>query len=264
VNRPSAAALAALLLAALPLAACQPKPQGPAPVTPATQEEKTIYALGVLGADRFKPLHLTPAELELVVAGLRDGAAGKALVTVEEKQADLDEFVQARQRGNRPERHQPQPPDPAKAKAFLEQAEKAPGAQKAASGLVYVPIKEGPGPSPTAADDVKVSYTGKLVDGTVFDSTEGQGPAVFAVSQVVRCWTEGLQKMKLGGKARLVCPPGIAYGDAGSGPIPPGAVLDFEVELLDIISAKPPAGGAAHPVGGQPPAGHPVDAQPKK
>jgi FKBP-type peptidyl-prolyl cis-trans isomerase len=121
--------------------------------------------------------------------------------------------------------------------AFLAQKEKEKGATKTASGAIVIPIKEGTGASPTAADTVKVHYTGKLVDGKVFDSSVQRGqPAEFPLDGVIKCWTEGLQKLKVGGKATLVCPPEIAYGEQGRPPqIPPASVLTFEVELLDIV-----------------------------
>jgi len=118
------------------------------------------------------------------------------------------------------------------------QPEKAGAANevKTASGLLYTELKAGSGPSPTATDTVKVNYRGTLADGTEFDSSYKRGqPAEFPLNRVIPCWTEGVQKMKVGGKAKLVCPPSIAYGDRGAGKaVPPGATLTFEVELLDI------------------------------
>ncbi len=98
-------------------------------------------------------------------------------------------------------------------------------------------LKPGAGSSPQASDKVKVHYHGTLPDGTVFDSSVQRGePATFALNGVIRCWTEGLQRMKVGGKAKLVCPSDTAYGDRGMPPrILPGATLIFEVELLDIV-----------------------------
>jgi FKBP-type peptidyl-prolyl cis-trans isomerase FkpA len=105
------------------------------------------------------------------------------------------------------------------------------------SGLVYRAVKEGTGTSPTATDVVKVHYRGTLTNGTEFDSSYKRGsPAEFPLNRVIRCWTEGVQMMKVGGKAQLTCPPAIAYGERGTpgGPIPPNATLNFEVELLGI------------------------------
>ncbi len=120
---------------------------------------------------------------------------------------------------------------------YLEKAAATKGAVKTASGAVVITLKEGTGAKPTSASIVKVHYTGKLIDGKVFDSSVKRGtPATFPLSQVIPCWTEGVQKIKVGGKARLVCPPETAYGAGGAPPaVPPNAVLDFEVELLSIV-----------------------------
>lgn len=115
-------------------------------------------------------------------------------------------------------------------------AQGAPGASEPASGLVYKSLKEGKGPSPLATDAVKVNYRGTLMDGTEFDSSYKRNePATFPLNGVIKCWTEGVQKMKVGGKAQLTCPPNIAYGARGAGGvIPPNATLNFEIELLAI------------------------------
>jgi FKBP-type peptidyl-prolyl cis-trans isomerase FkpA len=104
------------------------------------------------------------------------------------------------------------------------------------SGLIYESVREGSGASPTARDTVKVHYRGTFPDGREFDSSYKRGqPIEFPLTGVIACWTEGVQRMKLGGKARLTCPPGIAYGSRGAGGvIPPNATLNFEVELLAI------------------------------
>ncbi len=119
---------------------------------------------------------------------------------------------------------------------FLEKAAKEKGAVKTPSGLVYRSLKEGAGEKPTASSTVKVNYRGTFVDGKVFDASDRHGgPATFPLNRVIRCWTEGVQMMKVGGRAQLVCPPGIAYGASGApGAIPPNATLVFEVELLGV------------------------------
>ncbi|WP_418316858.1 FKBP-type peptidyl-prolyl cis-trans isomerase [Piscinibacter sakaiensis] len=107
------------------------------------------------------------------------------------------------------------------------------------SGLVYQSLKEGAGKSPTATDRVKVHYRGTLLDGKEFDSSHKRGqPAEFPLNRVIPCWTEGVQKMKPGGKAKLTCPAAIAYGErgAGNGLIPPNATLQFEVELIEVLN----------------------------
>lgn len=126
--------------------------------------------------------------------------------------------------------------EPKTPREYLERAAGEKGAVKTASGAVVIPIRDGSGPVPKASDTVTVHYTGKLIDGKVFDSSVGRGePAKFPLRRVIPCWTEGVQKIKVGGKARLVCPPETAYGAQGAPPdIPPNAVLTFEVELLSI------------------------------
>jgi FKBP-type peptidyl-prolyl cis-trans isomerase FkpA len=117
-------------------------------------------------------------------------------------------------------------------------AQQEPGTVTTASGLIYTPLKEGTGASPSASDVVTVHYRGTFPDGREFDSSHRRGkPAEFPLNGVIKCWTEAVQKMKVGGKARLVCPPAIAYGERGAGHgrlIPPNATLLFEVELLDV------------------------------
>lgn len=105
-----------------------------------------------------------------------------------------------------------------------------------ASGLIYESLKDGTGDSPNATDTVKVHYRGTFLDGKEFDSSYKRGePTEFPLNRVIPCWTEGVQRMKPGGKAKLTCPPGIAYGASGAGGvIPPNATLNFEVELVSV------------------------------
>lgn len=118
-------------------------------------------------------------------------------------------------------------------------------AKPTASGLYYIETKKGTGSSPKETDIVKVHYTGKLLDGTIFDSSVGKEPIEFPLNQVIKGWTEGLQLMKKGGKANLIIPSSIGYGPQGGGPIPPFSTLLFEVELLDFKPA--PVGGPQDP-----------------
>jgi len=115
-------------------------------------------------------------------------------------------------------------------------AAKEPGALVSETGMVYRSLREGTGASPLATDNVKVHYRGTLPDGTEFDSSYKRGePASFPLNRVIKCWTEGVQRIKVGGKAKLTCPPHIAYGERARGNvIPANATLLFEVELLEI------------------------------
>ena len=117
-------------------------------------------------------------------------------------------------------------------------ASAAAAASAAGTGLSYRSLKDGNGAAPSATDTVRVHYRGSFPDGREFDSSIARGqPAEFPLNRVIKCWTEGLQLMKVGGKAQLLCPPAIAYGERGTpgGPIPPNATLHFEVELLGIV-----------------------------
>jgi FKBP-type peptidyl-prolyl cis-trans isomerase FkpA len=121
--------------------------------------------------------------------------------------------------------------------AFSLQASAAePKETRTASGIVITTLKDGTGASPASSDTVKVHYRGTLVNGKEFDSSYGRGqPASFPLNRVIPCWTEGVQTMKVGGKAKLLCPPNLAYGSRGvPGTIPPDSSLIFEIELLDI------------------------------
>jgi FKBP-type peptidyl-prolyl cis-trans isomerase FkpA len=120
--------------------------------------------------------------------------------------------------------------------AALAAAAHEPGASVSASGLVFRSLKDGAGASPAATDVVKVNYRGTFVDGKEFDaSAKHGGPISFPLNRVIPCWTEGVQKLKVGGKAKLTCPSAIAYGANGAGgTIPPNTTLQFEVELVGI------------------------------
>jgi FKBP-type peptidyl-prolyl cis-trans isomerase FkpA len=230
---------AAAALLAFTTVACQGKAPAPAPSGPPelkTEDEKTIYALGmILGKNAVGPLKCSPAELEILQRGLVDAATGKTpAVPLETYGPKVQAFAQARMAAAM---QSTAGPAKDKGKAFVEQAAKESGAVKTPTGLVFQSLTPGKGKSPTAADTVKVHYRGTLIDGTEFDSSLKRGqPVEFPLSNVVPCWTEGLQLMKVGGKAKLVCPAELAYGDRGQGSIPPGATLVFEVELLDVKS----------------------------
>jgi len=206
------------------------KPKAPvAAPKPMTDEQKTIYALGLSVYRSLAQFDLSPAELDVLKQGLSDAAAKKPAVDVNEWGPKIQGFAQARaQQGTEREK--------AASEAYLAKAAAEPGAVKTESGLVYRELTPGAGASPQASDTVKVNYRGTLTDGTEFDSSYKRNePAQFALTGVIPCWTEGLQKMKVGGKAILVCPSKLAYGDSGRPSIPGGAALTFEIELLDIV-----------------------------
>lgn len=196
-----------------------------------TEEEKTLYAMGLVAAQSFRDFGLTPKELEVVKRGLTDALSGKKpQVELEAYSQKVQELARKRLANAAEKRKETQKP-------VSQAASKEKGAETDASGIVYVPLVEGAGSNPQAADTVRVHYQGTLADGRVFDSSyQRNQPAEFPLNQVIPCWTEGLRKMKVGGKAKLVCPSATAYGDQGRPPvIPGGATLIFEVELLDIV-----------------------------
>jgi len=210
-------------------AAKAPTPTPP-PAGPQTEDEKTLYAIGLVMAQNVKPFNLSPTELEMVARGMADSAAGKPpAVALETYGPKIQEFGRARVAASASGTKQ-------KDAAFLDKAAQEAGAVKSPSGLVRRTLAPGKGASPAATDTVKVHYRGTLTDGKEFDSSIARGqPVEFKLNQVISCWTEGVQAMKVGEKAQLVCPSDIAYGDQGRPPvIPGGATLVFEVELLSI------------------------------
>jgi FKBP-type peptidyl-prolyl cis-trans isomerase FkpA len=234
-------ALLAVTLASV-LGACKGK-EGPATGGAAktsadefkSEDEKVIYAFGAMLGSRFAaPLQLTPGELEMLKKGITDTASGgQPAFPVDTYGPKLDAFVKARAAARAGG-------EKAKTQAFRDQAAQEAGAVKTASGLVYKTLKPGSGASPSATDKVSVHYQGTFPDGKVFDSSIQRGqPAEFVLNQVIPCWTEAVQRMKVGEKARIVCPSELAYGDNGQPPtIPGGATLVFEVELLGINKGR--------------------------
>ncbi len=195
-----------------------------------TEDEKTLYALGLVISNQLGSFKLTPAELAIVEAGLSDGTLKKPpKVVLDTYGPKIQGLAQQRQAAAAVDEKK-------KGKAFLETIAAKPGIKQIGTGVLMETITEGTGTSPAPSDKVKVNYKGMLIDDTVFDeSAKRGGPATFALDQVIKCWTEGLGAMKTGGKAKLYCPAEIAYGDRGQSGIPPGATLVFEVELLEIV-----------------------------
>jgi len=196
-----------------------------------SEDSKVFYALGVLLHRSIAMFQLTAAELEQVKQGLTDANEGKKFaVDMETYGPKVQEMAEARRKAQAEKMA-------AAGKAFEEKAAKEKGAVVTESGLIFLSLREGKGKKPGPDSTVKVNYRGMLPDGTEFDSSYKRGtPAEFPLNGVIKCFSEGLQKMSVGGKARLVCPPRIAYGDQGAGgSIPPGATLIFEIELLEII-----------------------------
>jgi FKBP-type peptidyl-prolyl cis-trans isomerase FkpA len=199
-----------------------------------TEEQKTLYGVGQWLARQAAIFHLTPAELGPVEQGLRDGVTGaKSAVDMSVYGPKMQSLANARQAAAAQKAE-------SEGRELLARAAAEKGAVKGYGGLVYKSLREGKGASPKATDVVKVNYRGTLPDGKEFDSSYARNkPAEFPLDGVIKCWTEGVQKMKVGGKALLTCPPEVAYGERGAGGvIPPNATLQFEVELLAVSPAK--------------------------
>ena len=216
-----------------------PAPKAPAATTPArpavavpplvTDEEKTIYALGLVMQRSLAEFDLSTRELDILKRALTDGSRARPVVELDEWGPKIGPLARARvARVAMREK--------AAGEAYLTKAATEPNARKTTSGLVYRQITPGTGASPSASDLVRVHYRGTLINGTEFDSSYTRNePTQFSLGGVIRCWSEGVQMMNVGGKARLVCPSSLAYGDEGSAPIPAGATLIFEIELLEIV-----------------------------
>jgi FKBP-type peptidyl-prolyl cis-trans isomerase FkpA len=225
-----------MVIAGLALVNCTGK------ASPKTDDDKKIYAVAFETGKKLQIFQLTDSELKVFRKGLEDGLKdAKAEVDVRQQLVGISELIQKRST-------QFAEKEKKESQSFLDQAAKEPGAVKTPSGLIYREVTAGTGPTPVATDKVKVHYHGTLRDGTVFDSSRDRGtPATFPLNGVIPCWTEGVQKMKVGGKAIFVCPSDIAYKDRGAPPqIKPGAALKFEVELLDIVKDEAPPKGAPH------------------
>ncbi len=201
---------------------------------PTTDEQKTLYALGLAVNQSLSNFSLSEPEFELVKSGITDGFFKRppkvdlqafGLKISELQQARASVVAEAEKKVGA---------------AFLAKAATESGAKKTESGAILTTIKEGNGATPKVMDTVKVYYLGTLIDGTVFDRSAKQGdPAMLRLNDMSKCWSEGVQQMKVGGKSKLVCPSNLAYRDKGLPPlIKPGATLVFEIELLEIVAAK--------------------------
>jgi FKBP-type peptidyl-prolyl cis-trans isomerase FkpA len=231
-----------ITLALTALALCSPLSSGllaqeAAPATEeaalASEEDKMLYTLGLALAQQIGQFGITEAELEIVGRGLADSVLGRSpKVDLQAYGPKLQGFAQARVSAMAAV-------EKTKSAEFIEQKAAEAGAVTTDSGLVITEMTAGTGANPRAGDTVRVHYHGTLRDGTVFDSSVERGePAQFALNQVIPCWTEGVQLIKVGGKSRLICPSDIAYGDQGRPGIPGGAALEFEVELLEIVALE--------------------------
>lgn len=229
--------LTVVLLCATNISNAKPAPKKIAnkPVAMSTQMDSIAYALGQNYYSMFKQYELT-VNTDILISGLRDAEAGKPLFTKEKEDELIAALNQILQKQYQEKSAKKALVNKAEGEKFLADNKKRPNIKTTPSGLQYEVIKEGTGKQPKETDKVTVHYTGKLLDGSVFDSSVERGePIEFGLNQVIKGWTEGVQLMKEGGKIILYIPSELAYGDMDrGGPIPPGSTLIFEVELIKV------------------------------
>ena len=202
-----------------------------------SENQKIMYFLGGALYSQVKVFDFTAEEREYMLKGFGDAVNGKSeKIDAAEYNGKVQKYLNAKY-------EKMISVEKENGKAFVERAKKENKKLKPKtlkSGVVYMQVLKGKGAAPKATDVVKVNYKGTFADGKVFDSSyDRKTPAEFPLNGVIPCWTEGVQQMKVGGKAVLVCPSDTAYGDRGAGPIPGGATLKFEVELLEIVPPQP-------------------------
>lgn len=215
-----------------------------APATLTDKNDRISYALGAnMGMNlKRQGVEVKP---EMLLKGLQDSLGdGPTQLTEEQMRETFRELQKEMTERRDAQRKEAMARNTIEGKKFLEENAKKEGVKQTPSGLQYKIISEGDGPTPTATDRVSVKYTGRLINGTVFDSTDKQqgAPATFRVDGVIKGWTEGLQLMKKGAKFQFFIPGELAYGERGSPPaIEPNATLIFDVELVDILPPQQPA-----------------------
>ncbi|WP_227699126.1 FKBP-type peptidyl-prolyl cis-trans isomerase [Spirosoma radiotolerans] len=204
----------------------------------ASTQDSVSYSIGIFMAQNLKQQGLNDLNSDLLMRGLQDALKGQStLLTQEQCSQVMNGFMQKQMAVRNAEGMKASAENKKIGAAFLTENKAKPGVVTTASGLQYSVDKEGTGAKPTATDRVKVHYTGKTLDGKVFDSSVERGqPAEFGVNEVIKGWTEALQLMPVGSKWKLYIPSELAYGDRGAGAdIKPGSTLVFDVELLDIV-----------------------------
>jgi FKBP-type peptidyl-prolyl cis-trans isomerase FkpA len=214
-----------ILLMALPAYAAKKKPVN----KPLTEEQKAFYAVGLVLARQLEVFDITPTELRMVKRGLNDATRGrkqKVDFAVYSKKSQELAIVRRDAHGKKLADEVP---------VFMAHEEAREGAIKTASGMIFQSIKDGEGTSPSPTDNIKVHYRSTLIDGKEMASTYKAGqPDELVLNEFMKCLSEGVQLMKPGGKARMICPPELALGKEGEGVIPPNATLVFDVELLEV------------------------------
>lgn len=235
--------IASLFLAGVLLSACDAMQGDDAANTDGlnldTDARKRSYALGMDIGSSLKKLPVD-MQIDYVTAGLRDTLADEAKLSQEEFQTVMKGFVSELQTAQREKAAGEAEANREAGEKFLSENKDKEGVKVTDSGLQYQVLEEGDGPKPSADDRVKVHYEGRLIDGTVFDSSRERGePVTFPVNGVIPGWTEGLQLMREGSRFRLFIPPDLAYGERGAGDkIGPNQTLIFDVELLQVTKGS--------------------------
>ena len=224
-----------------------------------SSQDSISYSIGLFMAESLKKQGMTDLNNALLMRGMNDALKGQPTqLTMEQAGQVMNAYQQKQYAVRNAEGLKASAENKKIGTAFLTENKTKTGVMTTTSGLQYSIEKEGTGAKPTAADRVKVHYTGRLLNGNAFDSSVESGPAEFGVSEVIKGWTEALQLMPVGSKWKLFIPSDLAYGDRGAGQdIKPGSTLVFDVELLDIVKAeaRQPDGTKTGP---QPVSGTPV------
>lgn len=204
----------------------------------ATTQDSVSYSIGVFMAQNLKQQGISDLNSALLTKGLEDALSGQSTrLSQAECSQVMNNYMQKQMAIRNAEGMKASAENKKIGTAFLTENKAKAGVVTTASGLQYSIEKEGTGAKPASTDRVKVHYTGRLLDGKVFDSSVERGqPAEFGVNEVIKGWTEALQLMPVGSKWKLYIPSDLAYGDRGAGAdIKPGSTLVFDVELLDIV-----------------------------
>lgn len=218
--------------------AVKPAPRPASGVSLRTSNDSLSYSIGLNIAQNMKQQGMSNINSTILAKGINDAMKGTTMaLTPEQANAVLGAYMQKQMVARQAESAKAAEGNKKVGAAFLAENKTKPGVVTTESGLQYLPEKTGTGAKPTTTDRVKVHYTGRLIDGKVFDSSEQRGqPAEFGVTEVIRGWTEVLQLMPVGSRWKVFIPSDLAYGDRGAGAeIGPGSTLIFDVELLDIV-----------------------------
>lgn len=218
------------------LASCQNTKKNTKDIKLATAQDSVSYALGINIGESLKQQGINELNTDLISAAINQAFAGDTTVMLMNNQkaiAFLNTYFQKKQKEEGEKKL-------AEGKKFLEENAKNPNVKTTASGLQYEVISEGTGATPVDGDMITVNYTGKLIDGTIFDSSADHGqPLTRSINGVIKGWTEAFKLMKEGAKYKLYVPSELAYGPQGGGKIPPNSVLIFDVELIKVSPAPP-------------------------